>query len=104
MGEALPVFDDLAARRPTLEDQWRAIILFGRNVASYKFALAKALLEVKPSSGSLVKLEELALPFALHVCEHLRLEDKQATSASSAFLDGCRKFNEGALDREASRR
>lgn len=85
-------------RGPTIDDQWRAIILFGRNVASYKFALAKALLDMKPTAGSLVKLEDLALPFALHVCEHLRLEDKQATSASSAFLDGCRKFNAGDID------
>ena len=30
---------------PSLENYWRAIILFGRNVASYKFALAKALIE-----------------------------------------------------------
>mgnify|MGYP006274534221 FL=1 len=28
------------------EDYWRAIILFGRNTASYKFALAKTLLEL----------------------------------------------------------
>ena len=26
-------------------DYWRGIVLFGRNLASYKFALAKALLE-----------------------------------------------------------
>lgn len=31
---------------PTLENYWRAIILFGRNTASYKFALAKALHDV----------------------------------------------------------
>jgi hypothetical protein len=96
-------FDDIGARCPTLEDQWRAIILFGRNVASYKFALAKALLQLKPQAGSLLPLEELALPFAQHVCEHLRIESKQATSASSAFLDGCRKFNEGELDRDGLR-
>ncbi|VAL46716.1 Uncharacterised protein [Enterobacter hormaechei] len=27
---------------PTLENYWRGVILFGRNVASYKFALASA--------------------------------------------------------------
>lgn len=27
---------------PTLENYWRAIILFGKNTASYKFALAKS--------------------------------------------------------------
>lgn len=31
---------------PSLESYWRSIILFGRNVASYKFALAKSLLEL----------------------------------------------------------
>jgi hypothetical protein len=30
---------------PSLESQWRAIILFGKNSATYKFAFAKALLE-----------------------------------------------------------
>jgi len=41
-------------RKPTLQDQWRGIILFGRNVASYKFALAKALLDLRPVEGQLV--------------------------------------------------
>jgi hypothetical protein len=31
---------------PWLEDFWRSIILLGRNVASYKFALGKSLLEL----------------------------------------------------------
>jgi len=83
---------------PTASDQWRAIILFGRNVASYKFALAKALHQLAPEAGTLVKLEDLALPFALQICEHLRIEDKQATSRSSAFLDGCRQFNDGGIN------
>lgn len=77
----------------TLEDQWRGIVLYGRNVASYKFALAKTLLELNPVEGQLIKLEELALPFALHVSEHLKTSDKQTTSASSRFLDACRAFN-----------
>lgn len=44
------------SRSPHIEDYWRGIILFGRNVASYKFALAKSLLDVNPQSGELVKL------------------------------------------------
>ena len=28
---------------PSFENYWRSVILFGRNVASYKFALAKSL-------------------------------------------------------------
>ena len=43
------------AVEPRIEDYWRAIILFGLNVASYKFSLANALLELKASSGQLIK-------------------------------------------------
>jgi 5-methylcytosine-specific restriction endonuclease McrA len=79
------------------EDYWRAIVLFGRNVASYKFALAKSLLELGPESGQLIKLDELARPFSRHVASHLKASDKQATSSTSKFLDSCRRFNAGEI-------
>jgi hypothetical protein len=37
---------DFLAKRPTLDANWWAVVLFGRNVASYKFALAKTLLDL----------------------------------------------------------
>jgi hypothetical protein len=86
---------------PTLTDYWRGVVLFGRNVASYKFALAKSLLEINPGAGSLLRLEELAEPFSRHVCEHLKIEDKQGTSASSRFLTACRQFNRGEIEKDA---
>ncbi len=86
--------------QPTLENYWRSIILFGRNVASYKFALGKSLLELAEQRKETVSLEELAEPFARHVCEHLAIAGKQATSASSRFLDACRKFNAGEIKKE----
>src|SRR4051812_11774024 len=86
---------------PTLDSRWRAIILFGRNVASYKFALANSLLQVKPGTAEVVRLEELAVPFSSAVCEHLKNCDKQATSGSSRYLDACRAFNRGEIDRGA---
>jgi len=84
--------------QPRLEDYWRGIILFGQNVASYKFALAQALLDLRPSAGQLVPLEELAGPFSAHLCRHLRLAEKQGTSRNSRFLDACRKANAGEID------
>lgn len=87
------------ARDPRVEDYWRAIVLFGRNVASYKFALAKTLLALRPQSGTLVKLEDLALPFALNVCEHLK-KARQGSFEKSAFLDACRRYNEGELGQD----
>lgn len=82
---------------PSLESYWRSIILFGRNVASYKFALAKSLLELAPTGKSEITLEELAIPFSRNLCEHLALAPKQATSQSSSFLDACKGYNNGTV-------
>ncbi len=91
---------DFLAKAPTLDANWRAVVLFGRNVASYKFALAKTLLGLAGRSDDRVTLEELAAPFARHLCEHLKLIDKQTTSRSSKFLDACRAFNRGELSED----
>jgi len=85
---------------PTPEDYWRGIVLFGRNVATYKFALARALLDLRPASGQLVTLEELAAPFSDHICSHLRLAERQGTFQQSRFLDACRRANAGELTRD----
>ena len=67
--------------------------MYGKNVASYKFALAKSLIDLKGQPNDLIKLEDLAAPFSKHLCEHLKHNDKQATSPSSNYLNTCRKFN-----------
>ena len=81
--------------QPSLENYWRSIVLFGRNVASYKFALGKSLLEFAKKNTEVITLDQLADPFSRYLCEHLKIADKQATSQSSRFLDSCRKFNAG---------
>ena len=55
------------------------MILFGANTASYKFAFSKALLELKPKGGDLLRLEDLAPIYARHLVEHLRRSPKQIT-------------------------
>src|SRR5262245_6621557 len=85
---------------PSLDNRWRAVILFGRNVASYKFALGQALLEAATGGKTFLPLADLALPYARHIAAHLRLADRQATSPSSRFLDSCRQFNRGELSEE----
>ena len=92
--------ESFVSQDPQLEDYWRGIILFGRNVASYKFALAKSLLELRPQSGQFISLEELAEPFSLHVSEHLRKVDRQGTFPSSRFLDACRDFNQAQITQD----
>jgi hypothetical protein len=36
-----------ASRVPTHDECWRAIVLMGQNVASYRFGLARALLSMR---------------------------------------------------------
>ena len=78
---------------PTLENYWRGVILFGKNSASYKFALAKSLLEMSDRKSDFISLEELAEPFSRHTAEHLRNGRKQITRQSSPFIDACKKYN-----------
>jgi len=86
---------------PSLESYWRSVILFGRNAASYKFALAKSLLEIAPTGRTGITLEELADPFSRHLCEHIAHSPRQVTSSGSKFLDACRSYNDGTSTHEA---
>jgi hypothetical protein len=54
-------------RDRTPENYWRSVILFGQNVASYKFALAKSLIELSTLQKETVRLEDLAEPFSKHI-------------------------------------
>jgi hypothetical protein len=85
---------------PTLESQWRALILFGKNSATYKFAFAKSLLEIVDTETTMISLSDLAEPFSKYITEHLKINDKQGNSNSSNFLNHCREFNEGKLNKE----
>lgn len=85
---------------PSLDSYWRSIILFGRNVASYKFALAKSLLELSEQDKTVITLDELSEPFSRYLCEHIVNAPKQATSGTSQFLDACRNFNSGTISKE----
>ena len=91
---------DFHLTTPGIDSNWRSIILFGRNVASYKFALAKALLDLADAQKTRLTLADLAPAFSQNVCQHLQISDKQATSRSSRFLDSCRKFNKHELSED----
>jgi hypothetical protein len=77
---------------PSLESQWRAIILFGKNSATYKFAFAQALLELVGTETTTITLADLAEPFSRHLVRHLQQHDKQGSASSSKFLTACRRF------------
>ena len=49
-------FQDAA---PTPAGDWRHIVRFGRNVASYKFALGRVLLDLATQQHTFVRMEDL---------------------------------------------
>jgi len=85
---------------PSIESQWRALILFGKNSATYKFAFAKSLLGIIEEQKTKISLSELAIPFADSIVDHLKKNDKQGSSASSTFLKGCRDFIADNISKE----
>lgn len=93
----IPEFQEF---RPTLESYWRSVILFGRNVASYKFALAESLMELAALGKAHITLEELADPYARAICRHLEQAPRQGTMAGSRFLDDCAAYNRGEITKE----
>lgn len=78
----------------TLETQWRAIILFGKNSATYKFAFGKALLQLTSKEATTITLKDLSPIYVDSILQHLKQNNKQGNSSSSSFLNACRKFNE----------
>jgi hypothetical protein len=86
--------------KPKTETLWRSIILFGRNVASYKFALGKALPELADKEKTFISIEELAEPYSKYLIEHIRSNDKQGTFSSSKFLDACRAYDKGQISKD----
>ncbi|MEW9554057.1 HNH endonuclease [Nonomuraea sp. NPDC050783] len=88
----------------TGESVWRAIVLYGANSATYKFAFGVTLLEVAATDRNHVMLEELAPRYAELLCQALQRQPRQGTAARSKFLDACRAFNAGELDRDALHR
>jgi hypothetical protein len=85
---------------PSLESQWRAIILFGKNSATYKFAFAKSLIELIQQEKTRISLEELSIPFANAIVEHLKKSNKQGNAGSSKFLEGCRNYINNTITKE----
>lgn len=84
----------------SLESQWRALILFGKNSATYKFAFAKSLLELIEKEKNRITISDLAIPFSKHMTDHLKKNDKQGNSNSSKFLNYCRDFNSSIITQE----
>ena len=75
----------------------RSVILFGKNVMSYKFALCDALLKLAPKST--YNYEEILTPFIDSFLEHVKKYPRQGISGGT-FQESSVKFCEGSISRE----
>jgi 5-methylcytosine-specific restriction endonuclease McrA len=69
-------------------------------VATYKFALAAALLDVVQTGQQSISLSDLAIPYATHIVNHIKTQPKQGTANSSRFLDACMQYSENKIPLE----
>lgn len=86
----------------SLETQWRSIILFGRNVATYKFAFGKALLNLAQQEKNIVTLDDLAEPFSNYMIEHIKQGMGQGNNGLfirtlDEYINGCEVDKEAVL-------
>lgn len=81
----------------SIESQFRSIVLFGRNVATYKFALAHSLLDLSQQDKTFVSLEELSPIFAKYMLEHVQSGKRQITSQSSQFINALHLYDEDKI-------
>lgn len=85
----------------SLETNFRSIFLLGANSATYKFALAKSLLELKNHPECFIPLEDLAPFFAQHLIEHLKSGKKQITgSGQSKLLNTLQLYSQNQIDED----
>ena len=78
----------------TPDSYWRSIVQLGRNSATYKFELGKSLLELQDAENSLITLDELAVPFAKNLAEHLFNCPAQA-NRPGRFIKALQDYNVG---------
>lgn len=84
--------------QPTLDSYFRGIVLFGRNAATYKFALGKSIIELASNGTDFISLNDLAIPFIKYTNEHVLNGNKQITSNSSKYFDAFEKYNSNDCD------
>ena len=82
------------------KDLFRSVVLYGRNVASYKFALAESLLYLGKEGKNIITLDELADPFSTALLRHLEESNKQGISKSSTFLNTLREYRDNETTKD----
>jgi len=83
----------------SMETQWRSIILFGKNVATYKFAFGRALLDLAQKEKVVITLDDLAEPFAKYMIEHVK--NGMGQGNKGRFISELSNYIAGEVDKDA---
>jgi hypothetical protein len=80
-------------QKPNPEQYFRSLILYGQNVATYKFALGKSLLHLAANGHTRITLDDLAREFSANMIAHVSTGKSQCTNAVSSYIDACYAFH-----------
>lgn len=80
------IVESFKSEDPNVDTIWRSIILFGKNTASYKFSLAKSLLQLAEKGHSRVTFNDLATVYAPYLISHIEEGMSQDTRSTDSKL------------------
>lgn len=80
-----------------IKADWDEIIKRERMTATYKFALAKALIYLGDGRNRLVDFDKLAYFYSREFCNHLKRYERQSTFKTSRFIRACKDYNDGII-------
>ena len=85
----------------SLVNHFRSIFLLGANTATYKFALAKSLLELHRTAKTFISLDELSPIYAKHLIEHIKTEKRQLSgSGTSKLLNSLHLYSQDQISED----
>lgn len=81
---------------PSTDIQWRNLILFGKNSATYKFAFAKTLLELLEQEKTIITLDDMVEPYSKYMLEHIKSGFNQGNNGK--FITSLKDFQTGSIE------
>lgn len=78
-----------------IREVWNQIVERDRITATYKFALAKALIYLGDGRRRSVGFDELAYYYSRELCSHIKRYKRQSTFKTSKFIRSCKEYNAG---------
>lgn len=76
------------------------MILMGDNNKTYKFALAKSIIELAQNGTNELLVEDIAIVFNKYMLEHVKSGTIQGVKPYGEYLDACQKFLNGEVEED----